>query len=315
MTIQKLLTIILTAHNCGEFLEATLASVDAAVGQNHDEIEFIFINDSSIDNTHEILKKYQGKFPCTQVYQVNYKNIGKVRNFGISKSHGQYITMIDGDDCILPGSYAEIMAFLKAKKPDLLLTQLNEVYDDKKKPQQWPGLNAQRLTQPDTIKKFLQHKQIKAHFIGQFIKREGLIAHPFPEFHCYEDAYLFPTILKNSNVIYFSTVSNYLYYKRKNSLSTQIDQEKVSLLVLATQAMDKEFGSAYQDLTACHWLNIFLRYRKNISNPTIYQEVVKRLCQINKFRFLFNSSIRLSFKRKYLTALRMIKKEQMINVQ
>ena len=300
MAVQRILSIVLTAHNCEAYLDNTLSSlVNSLIGFT-EGYEIILINDASIDSTAELLQQFADSHSDTHLFQVDFTNIGKVRNFGVQQCSGDYITMIDGDDLILPHALAEIMGYLANTRPDLLLTHLHEIHDDDYQDIGWSGLRPIRLSPHQAVKKFLIHKDFQAHFIGQFIKRELLLAYPFPDFCCYEDAYLFPTILSNSQKIIFSRRGHYLYLKRNNSLSNQINEQNISLLIEATTAMDDAFGAQYANLIACHWINILLRYGRNIQTLRARQKVTERVKSIRTLAFLLDPTIRLSFKRKFL---------------
>ncbi|WP_024527882.1 glycosyltransferase family 2 protein [Serratia fonticola] len=300
MTARNILSIVLTAHNCETYLGNTLISLENSLEGLTEGYEIILISDASIDRTVEMLQQFAHRHAHARVFQVEFRNIGKVRNFGVQQCSGDYVTMVDGDDWLLPRSLHDITQYLTHRRPDLLLTKLNEVHGGNHQGISWSGLRPQPLLQHQAIKRFLFHKDMQAHFIGQFVKRELLVAHPFPEFKCYEDAYLFPTILSQSQNIVFSHRSPYLYFKRSNSLSSQIDEQKIHLLIEATEEMDRVFGSQYSNLVACHWITIFQRYGKSMQNAADRQKVVMRIKSIRPLSFLLDTAIRLSFKKKYL---------------
>ncbi|CUR53492.1 Glycosyl transferase 2 family protein [Serratia symbiotica] len=296
-----ILSIIITTQNCETYIEKTLSTLLNSLSSLKNGYEIILINDTSIDKTTKILKKFtKNHINFTYLFQVNFKNIGKVRNFAIKKCSGNYITMIDGDDLLVKDALYDIIKFLIIFKPDLLLTKLYEIYKRNKINISWNNLNLKYLSQSQTIKKFLIHKDIQAHFIGQFIKRKILIKHPFPTFCCYEDSYLFPIILIHCYSIYYSYNSYYLYFKHKNSLSNKINYKKIKLLIIATQKMENIFNKKYHNLISCHWINIFERYNKKIYNTIYYPMIIKKINKINYISFLLDPSIRLSFKKKYL---------------
>ena len=88
-----------------------------------------------------------------------------------------------------------------------------------------------------------------------------LLAHPFPDYTCYEDA-RFSRKSVSSDAIAYSRQSPYLYFKRGNSLSSQLDKHKISLLVSATQHMDEVLQERYRNLLSCHWINIAHKHRQ-----------------------------------------------------
>lgn len=300
MSRSPVLSIIVTAHNCEAYLERCLQSTIESAGETFDASEIILIDDSSEDGTSEICRNFSLIHTNVAFYRVNFKNIGKVRNFALEKCTGQYITMIDGDDEVIPNALSEIFSILTEQKPDVLLTRLNEIYTSSIKTCDWPSIKAYPVPLHKAITMFLVHREVQAHFIGQFFRREILNGMQFPEFHCYEDAYLFPSVLVKCSSILFSRNGPYLYFKRANSLSVNIDPEKVSVLIKATEQMTVAFGEGYQNLIACHWINIQHRYKADIIDERDRARVMEFLRGISAFSFLCDPKVRMSFKKKYL---------------
>lgn len=296
----KILSIILTAHNCEKYLDETLKSLDSALKHAVHDVEVILVCDSSTDKSAEILLAYTKRNNNAQYFEVDFKNIGKVRNFGVSKCSGDYITMLDGDDRLLDGAYEDIVRYLDSSKPDLLLTKLNEVYNENYTAFGWGEIKVTKWSQHLAIKKYLIHKDIQAHFIGQFIKSDILKKHLFPEFHCYEDAWTFPSILTNSLSIHYLSRGPYLYVKRSGSLSSSIDYEKIKILIGAIENMDKTFGKKYSHLSACHWINVQHKYSTIITDDDVREKIQTRLNGINIVPFLFDFNVRMSFKKKFI---------------
>ncbi|WP_455851687.1 glycosyltransferase family 2 protein [Pantoea endophytica] len=294
------LSVLVTAHNCEKYIVETLNSLKKACTGVEDAVEIVLVNDASTDNTSELLHSFAASFSQVKIFDVMFRNIGKVRNFGVSKCSGHFVTMLDGDDQLLPNSFADIVRFLQAQQPDILLAPLNEVYEGKAQPQRWKGLQVTALSQHQVIEKFLIHRDIQAHFIGQFIKRSLLVDNHFPDFSCYEDAYLFPSILKASEKIAFAKQSPYLYFKREKSLSSALDAEKISMLIKATQQMDVVLGETYRNLLACHWINLAHKYYPLINDEHEKQVVKQAIENVSFVSFLLDSKVRFSLKKKYL---------------
>jgi len=293
-----LLSIIIAAHNSGNYLRATLQSLLDALGESLSRCEIILVNDASTDDTGELLAGFAQAIPQARYFSVEFKNIGKVRNFAIANSHGEYVTMLDSDDLLKSNSLNEISIFLDNKKPDLLLTKLYEVRKLTKADKIWNGLQTECLTQDDAITRFLLHKDFQAHLIGQFIKRTLLLANPIPSFTCYEDFYVFPQILTQSRNIVFSRESHYLYIKRSSSLSNSPSAEKIHNLFLCTEKMDTLFGQKFHDLVLCHWLDIELKQKKWITQSVLLDTLNKKIRETRCLGFFINPTIRFSYKKK-----------------
>ncbi|UVC29782.1 glycosyltransferase family 2 protein [Pantoea sp. SOD02] len=294
------LSVLVTAHNCEKYIVETLNSLKKACSGIEDAVEIVLVNDASTDNTSELLHTFAASFSQVKIFDVMFRNIGKVRNFGVSKCSGHYVTMLDGDDQLLQNSFTDIVQFLQAQQPDILLAPLNEVYEKKTKPHKWKGLQVTALSQHLVIEKFLIHRDIQAHFIGQFIRRSLLVDNRFPDFSCYEDAYLFPSILKASEKIFLAKFGPYLYFKREKSLSSALDAEKISMLIKATQQMDAVLGETYRNLLACHWINLAHKFYPLISDEHEKGVVKQAIENVPFASFMMDSKVRFSLKKKFL---------------
>ena len=83
-------SIIMPAHNAAEFIDKALQSV---VSQTYKDYELIVVCDACEDNTAEIARSYGAT-----VYEVDYKNEGPTRNFGLDHATGEWVLWIDDDD-------------------------------------------------------------------------------------------------------------------------------------------------------------------------------------------------------------------------
>ena len=100
-----LVSIIITAHNYGRFLRASIASVRA---QTYRDVECIVVNDSSSDGTSQILDELK-RTDKTLVVLTNETCLGQGASsrIGFRASRGQYIVFMDADDVLAPNFVLE----------------------------------------------------------------------------------------------------------------------------------------------------------------------------------------------------------------
>lgn len=96
-----LLSFIIPAYNCGEYISHCLDSV-IAQGLDKDDFEVIVIDDGSIDDTWEKVKRYCDKNENFRLISTPHRGVGKARNDGIRCANGKYILFVDADDRLLP---------------------------------------------------------------------------------------------------------------------------------------------------------------------------------------------------------------------
>lgn len=87
------LSIITVTYNSDKTLVDTLNSV---ASQNYKNIEHIFVDGGSTDNTLSLLREYP--FKKKKIYYKKNYGIYKSINFGISKASGEFITVLNSDD-------------------------------------------------------------------------------------------------------------------------------------------------------------------------------------------------------------------------
>lgn len=117
----KKISIIVPVYNTEKYLEKCLESL---VNQTLENIEIIVINDGSTDNSPNIIEKYEKLYPeKIKAFTKPNGGISSTRNFGLSKSSGEYIGFIDSDDYIEHNMYEEL--YKKAIEGDFDVTICN----------------------------------------------------------------------------------------------------------------------------------------------------------------------------------------------
>lgn len=107
-------SVIISCYKNEEDIEK---AIESCANQTLQEIEVIVVNDGSPDNSQEIINRMMEKYP-DKVFGYLKENggIASVRNFGISKVHGEYFGFLDGDDYIEPDMFEKL--YNKAKEED-----------------------------------------------------------------------------------------------------------------------------------------------------------------------------------------------------
>ncbi|HDR2375121.1 TPA: glycosyltransferase family 2 protein [Enterobacter asburiae] len=296
------LSVIIAAHNAEDTLHATLISLQAAIATSNNDMEVIIFNDSSEDSTQAIIEEWSLKFPEIITRRVNYRNVGQVRNSAVSLASGEYIMMLDSDDRLKPTSLRDAITFLKAQRPDMLLTHLLEIRDLKEITANWEGFTPVPLSRSEAIKRFLQHKDFQAHLGGQFIHRKLYENNPIPSIICYEDFAVFPAMLMQSSKIFYQRKGHYYYIKRSSSLSSHLDASKITMLVECTLQMEKIFPRQFKDLVNCHWFDIYSNYKTYLIDDQL-KLVKHRVKEIYSLSFFLSREIRFSYKKRVFVAL------------
>jgi glycosyltransferase involved in cell wall biosynthesis len=126
-----LVSVIVAVHNVAPYLSQCL---DSLLGQTLKNIEIIVVNDASTDNSLEIIRDYQSRYPhlIRVIDCESNKGLASVRNIGLRIARGEYVGFTDGDD------WADIrmceVLFQRACKDDsdVLIADANVFYEQSK---------------------------------------------------------------------------------------------------------------------------------------------------------------------------------------
>ena len=106
-------SIIVPVYNTEKFLEKCLRSL---VSQTLKEIEIICVDDGSVDNSLNIIKKFAKEDSRIKVIEQENKKQGAARNNGTKIAKGEYIGFVDSDDWVDIDYYEKM--YIAAKKYD-----------------------------------------------------------------------------------------------------------------------------------------------------------------------------------------------------
>lgn len=126
--MENIITVVCTVKNGEETIERTINSV---LEQTYKNIEFIIIDEGSVDNTLTILKEFQKKDERIKIYPTSGLGRSKALNKAIKHSSGEFIANVDADDIFHPQKL-EIQFDVISKLPEYFLvsTKSQIIYDD-----------------------------------------------------------------------------------------------------------------------------------------------------------------------------------------
>lgn len=108
-------SIITPCYNSSEFLDETIQSV---LQQTYPHWEWLITDDSSSDNSLEIINQYKDPRIKLIVSEKN-RGAGFARNISLENANGRFITFLDADDYWEPNFLEEMVSFMKKEKAEL----------------------------------------------------------------------------------------------------------------------------------------------------------------------------------------------------
>ena len=141
------ISVIIPAYNYGHKIAAAVASVRA---QNLSNVEMVIVNDSSTDNTDEVVSRLLGN---DVIYIKNMENLGvnKTINIGFKAATGEYVCVLAADDELPENSLVSRYEHIVAN--DLDAVHGGTISIDSEQQRYFPPLNT---SLPATIVDFLR---------------------------------------------------------------------------------------------------------------------------------------------------------------
>ncbi len=148
---KDLISIIMAVYNCAPTLRE---SIDSILNQTYENWEFIICDDCSTDNTLEIVREYEAKYP--DKFKVIQNEVNSKLSFSLNHclkyAQGEFIARMDGDDISLPERFEKQVKYLR-EHPDVdLVSTLVQRFDKN-------GL-ADVINKPEFPDRFTQRRQV-----------------------------------------------------------------------------------------------------------------------------------------------------------
>lgn len=96
--------------------------MDSLLAQEIEDYEIIAVDDASTDNSLEILRQYENRYP-QKVKVIHYeenRRQGGAKNEGLKAALGEWIGFVDSDDWVSPDFYRKLLARAKETGADMV---------------------------------------------------------------------------------------------------------------------------------------------------------------------------------------------------
>lgn len=128
-TSMPLLSIIVPVYNVDKYVSHCL---EVLCKQDYKNIEIIVVDDGSTDNSASIIRTFARKDKrIITIFQSN-EGVSAARNKGLGVAEGRYITFVDADDYVDPGTYYDIITKMISMEADAAIYPFCREYNEGK---------------------------------------------------------------------------------------------------------------------------------------------------------------------------------------
>lgn len=110
------ISVIVPVHNGEAYLEDCVESIENQAGQT---FEVIVVNDGSTDDTASVCERLAKRYENLQIITLPDMGVSAARNRGLEQAEGDYITFVDADDRLRPGTLAGLYRILSETDSDM----------------------------------------------------------------------------------------------------------------------------------------------------------------------------------------------------
>ena len=104
-----LISVIVPVYNVAMYLPQCL---DSILGQDHENLEVILIDDGSRDESGEICDAYARRDSRLRVIHQKNGGAAAAKNAGLRIATGEYLSFVDSDDYLEPNVYGYMLEVL-----------------------------------------------------------------------------------------------------------------------------------------------------------------------------------------------------------
>lgn len=216
-------SIVLPIYDVESFIGSCLSTL---VNQTYTNLEIICVIDGSLDNSIDVCRAYQEKYPnMISIYEKENGGLSDARNYGYLKATGEYVIFIDSDDYVNHDYIQLLTEALDNSDADMAFSDVDLVYPTYKR----------ELLLVDRYMKMNQNDIFVALYPSAWNKlyrKEFLDKHhfTFKKGLKYEDVNFLYKVLLHKPQIVFVENAIYYYRQRQNSMIKVVDSSVDDML-------------------------------------------------------------------------------------
>lgn len=276
------LSVIVPVYNMaeGKKLEYCMESL---IHQSIQDYEIIAVDDASTDNSLEILKSYEAKYP-EKVKVLHYeqnKRQGGAKNEGLKLAKGEWIGFIDSDDWITADYYERLLQKAEETGADLVGCDYNLVTEHTMQVGKVVQSNSMEQTGLLDLEKHKSLLMRPGSMVIKLYKHQVIQEHQlsFPEGIFYEDNCAGP--LWSLYFTHYERVEEPMYYYYQHQLSTvhHVSEGKCRDRMKAAELFYEEcerrgFLDGYKQeieyrFTELYYINTLFSYMQGVKHPKL----------------------------------------------
>lgn len=127
--MDKLVSVVVPVYNVEKYLKKCVKTI---IEQTYNNLEIILVNDGSTDSSGIICDDFSKNDKRIKVYHKENEGLGITRNYGIERSHGDYLMLVDSDDYLDMDAIRRMVKTASTENADLIIEGFTKVTSEGK---------------------------------------------------------------------------------------------------------------------------------------------------------------------------------------
>lgn len=232
----KKISVIIPCYNVENYLQRCFDSLkNQTIGI--DQMELIFVDDCSKDNTLDILKSFEQQYPEDIILIPFSENVGQgaARNVALEYASAAYIGYVDSDDAIEYNMFEKMLSVIEETDCDFVQCRWDRIDENGSlsmtKPFDYPGYY--NMSDADERKRFLSKNLRVISACDKLYKRDFLLENHilFPSGFIREDiAFCYQVYMKSKSMYCMNDVLYHYYINPKGTMKTSKQEYEKDVL-------------------------------------------------------------------------------------
>lgn len=237
------LSVIVPVYNMAADEKLTWC-LNSLIGQTISDYEIIAVDDCSTDQSLEILREYEKKYPdkLQVIASPENKKQGGAKNLGLERAKGEWIGFIDSDDWVTPDFYEKLLDRAEKTGADMVGCDYHLTGEHSMKIGQIVHNNKAEQTGVLTREKYRSLILDGGSLVVKIYKRHIILDYPnrFPEHIFYEDNAISNSWMLRARHFEYLEEPLYYYYQHDTSTVHTITKKRCEDRMEAARVMVRE---------------------------------------------------------------------------
>lgn len=232
---KPLVSLIVPVYNVEKYLNASIRSIEE---QDYPNLEVIFVDDGSTDESGGICDSWSERHSNFRVIHQQNLGLSAARNNGVLKANGEYIAFMDSDDVIDREYISYLVKLIIDNNVDMSIARLMKTREQRA--YEVNSVEKTMVLSPvEALEKMCYGYDFSVTAVAKLYKKELLLHNPYPEGKLYEDLATTHKIIDECSLIAYGTKIVYYYFQRPSSImNSKMSKEQL----IGLEAADKQLA-------------------------------------------------------------------------